>query len=59
VVTITPAGRSALAELRPAVDEYNGRVLSPLTEQERQQLATTLGKLYATSAEAQARTPRQ
>jgi len=58
-VTITPAGRSALAELRQAVEEYNARVLSPLTERERQQLATTLGKLYATTAEAKARTPRQ
>jgi len=58
-VTITPRGRSALAELRQAVEEYNSRFLSPLTEQERQQLATTLGKLYATTAEAQPGTPRQ
>jgi DNA-binding MarR family transcriptional regulator len=57
-VTITPAGRSALVELRQAVAEYNRRLFSPLTEQERQQLAATLGKLYATTAEAQARTPR-
>ena len=59
VVTITPRGRSALAELRQAVEEYNSRFLSPLTGQELQQLATTLGKLYATTAEAQPGTPRQ
>ena len=59
VVTITPRGRSALAELGQAVEEYNRRFLSPLTGQERQQLATTLGKLYATTAEAQPGTPRQ
>jgi DNA-binding MarR family transcriptional regulator len=50
VVTITPRGQLALAELRQAVEEYNRRFLSPLTEQEQQQLATTLGKLYATTA---------
>ena len=55
VVTITAGGQSALAELRQAVEEYNGRFLSPLSSQERQQLATTLGKLYATTAEAQSR----
>jgi len=59
VVTITPRGRSALAELRQAVEEYNRRFLSPLTGQERQQLAAALGKLYATTAEAQPGTPRQ
>ena len=53
VVTITPHGRSALAELRQAVEEYNGRFLSPLSSQELQQLAITLGKLYATTAEGQ------
>jgi DNA-binding MarR family transcriptional regulator len=58
-VAITPRGVSDLAELRRAVGEYNTRLLSPLTEQERQQLAITLGKLYATTAEAQPGTPRQ
>ena len=53
VVTITASGRSALAELRQAVEEYNGRFFSPLTEPEQQQLAATLGKLYVTTAEAQ------
>jgi MarR family transcriptional regulator, lower aerobic nicotinate degradation pathway regulator len=52
VVTITASGRSALAELRRAVEEYNGRFLGPLTEPERKQLAITLGKLFAATAEA-------
>jgi MarR family transcriptional regulator, lower aerobic nicotinate degradation pathway regulator len=51
IVTITASGRSALAELRRAVEEYNGRFLGPLTEPEREQLATTLGKLFAATAE--------
>lgn len=55
VVTITPAGRSALAELRKAVDDYNERVLSPLTGREQRQLAATLGKLFATTAEGRGR----
>jgi DNA-binding MarR family transcriptional regulator len=53
VVTITPHGRSALAELRRAVQEYNSAFLSPLTEPERQQLARILGKLYATTTGGQ------
>jgi MarR family transcriptional regulator, lower aerobic nicotinate degradation pathway regulator len=57
VVTITPRGRSALAELRQAVEEYDRRFLSPLTAPERQQLAITLSKLFATTAEGQAGTP--
>jgi MarR family transcriptional regulator, lower aerobic nicotinate degradation pathway regulator len=55
VVTITPAGRSALAELRRAVDDYNARVLSPLTGPEQRRLAATLGKLFATTAEGRGR----
>jgi DNA-binding MarR family transcriptional regulator len=50
VVTITPPGRSALVELRQAVQEYNSGFLGLLTEPERQQLAATLGKLYAATA---------
>jgi DNA-binding MarR family transcriptional regulator len=46
VVTITPEGRSALAELRQAVGAYNQRFLSPLTGPEQRQLAATLAKLY-------------
>jgi DNA-binding MarR family transcriptional regulator len=51
MVTITPAGRSALAELRQAVADYNAGFLSPLSEDERQQLVGSLAKLYITTAE--------
>jgi len=54
-VTITPAGRSALAELRQGVGEYNERVLSPLTGREQRQLAAALSKLFATTAEGRGR----
>jgi MarR family transcriptional regulator, lower aerobic nicotinate degradation pathway regulator len=47
VVTITRQGRSALAEVRQAVGEYNKGLLTPLTEAECRQLARSLGKLYA------------
>ena len=50
VVTITPPGRSALVELRQAVQEYNSGFLGLLTEPERQQLTGILGKLYAATA---------
>lgn len=55
VVTITPHGQTALTELRQAVSEYNERVLSPLSGREQRQLAVTLGKLFATTAEGQGR----
>ncbi|MGH3166895.1 MAG: MarR family transcriptional regulator [Trebonia sp.] len=58
VVTITPHGRSALAGLRQAIQEYNSGFLGPLTEPERQQLAALLGKLYATTAEGGPPVPR-
>lgn len=51
MVTITPAGRSALAELRQAVADYNAGFLGPLSENERQQLVGSLAKLYVTTAE--------
>jgi MarR family transcriptional regulator, lower aerobic nicotinate degradation pathway regulator len=57
VVSITPAGRSVLAELRQAVEEYNASFFTPLAEAEREQLASSLGKLFATTAEGQPRTP--
>jgi MarR family transcriptional regulator, lower aerobic nicotinate degradation pathway regulator len=57
LVSITPAGRSVLAELRQAVEEYNASFFTPLTEPEREQLASSLGKLFATTAEGQPRTP--
>jgi MarR family transcriptional regulator, lower aerobic nicotinate degradation pathway regulator len=50
VVTITSGGRSALGELRRAVEEYTAGFLGPLTEAERQRLAGLLAKLYVTSA---------
>jgi MarR family transcriptional regulator, lower aerobic nicotinate degradation pathway regulator len=53
VVTITQRGRSALAQLRPAVDEYTNGFLSPLSEAERQQLTRSLGKLYVTRTDGQ------
>jgi len=51
VVTITRRGRSALARLRPATEEYTNGFLSPLTERERQQLTRSLGKLYTATSE--------
>jgi DNA-binding MarR family transcriptional regulator len=47
VVTITPHGRSALTQLRRAIQEYNEAFLRPLTDTERQGLVRILGKLYA------------
>jgi DNA-binding MarR family transcriptional regulator len=58
VVTITGRGQSALAALRQAVEEYNSHFLSPLTERECQQLARSLAKLYAATAEGRAPTLR-
>jgi DNA-binding MarR family transcriptional regulator len=50
IVTITTLGRSTAHELHKAVEEYNGRFLSPLTDSERDQLAIALGKLYVAQA---------
>jgi MarR family transcriptional regulator, lower aerobic nicotinate degradation pathway regulator len=58
VVTITGRGRSVMEELRRAIEEYNTGFLSPLTEPERQLLASSLGKLYATIAEGQPPAPQ-
>jgi MarR family transcriptional regulator, lower aerobic nicotinate degradation pathway regulator len=58
VVTMTGPGRSALAELRPAIDEYTDGFLSALTERERQQLTRSLSKLYAISSEGNPPGPR-
>jgi len=49
VVTITPGGRSALAELRQAVRDYDRGFLSPLTGPEQEQLGSALAKLWAAS----------
>jgi MarR family transcriptional regulator, lower aerobic nicotinate degradation pathway regulator len=46
LVTITPAGRTALSELRQAVAHYDQRFFSRLTPAEQDQLVTTLAKLY-------------
>ncbi len=51
VVTITPDGRSALAEMKRAVDAFDRQFLAPLDESERRGLVALLGKLYATTAE--------
>jgi len=58
VVSMTEAGQSALAELRAAIDQYTTAFLGPLTELERQRLASILGKLYVTTAEGRPRPPR-
>lgn len=58
LVSMTEGGQSALAELRPAIEQYTTAFLSPLTGQERQRLASILGKLYLTTPEGQARPPR-
>ena len=58
VVTITRRGRSTLGRLRPAIEEYNNGVLSPLSERERQELTRSLSKLYATTTEGQPPAPR-
>ena len=58
LVTITVRGRAALAELRQAIAAYNSGFLSPLTEPERRVLASSLSKLYATTAEGRQAGPR-
>jgi DNA-binding MarR family transcriptional regulator len=58
VVSMTEGGQLALAELRPAIEQYTTAFLGPLTEPERQGLASILGKLYITTAEGQPRPPR-
>ncbi|MCF2527308.1 MarR family winged helix-turn-helix transcriptional regulator [Yinghuangia soli] len=47
-VTITDAGRTALAVLERDVPDYLAEALAPLTAKERTQLAALLGKLLAT-----------
>ena len=58
VVTITGRGRAAVAELRQAIAAYNSGFLSPLTEPERRVLASSLSKLYASTAEGRQAGPR-
>jgi DNA-binding MarR family transcriptional regulator len=54
VVTITPSGRTTLAQIVRAVDEYERQFLAPLDADERCQLAGLLARLYAPTAEARA-----
>ena len=51
LVTVTPPGQAALAQLRQAVADYNERLLGPLSEEERRLLSAILAKLFATTDE--------
>jgi DNA-binding MarR family transcriptional regulator len=53
VVTITAAGRAALAEIGRAVGEFEAAFFEPLSEREQIQLGKLLGRLYAPTPEAQ------
>ncbi len=55
IVTITQAGRTALAAISTEVADYTDGFLSPLSQAERAQLTRALGRLYATTPEAAAR----
>jgi DNA-binding MarR family transcriptional regulator len=55
IVTITPAGRSALAKIVDAVEDYNNTFLQPLTRGERERMVRSLAKLYATTPEGRPR----
>jgi DNA-binding MarR family transcriptional regulator len=50
VLSLTPAGRSALGELRASVESHDARVLRGLSGRERQRLKVLLGKLLPSSA---------
>jgi len=52
VVSITPTGRTTLAQIARAVEEYDAHFLAPLDVGERRQLVWLLAKLYAPTAEA-------
>ena len=54
VVSITPSGRTALAQIARAVDEHDRQFLAPLDADERCQLVALLAKLYAPTTEARA-----
>lgn len=51
LVTVTPPGQAALAQLRQAVADYNEHFLGPLSEEERRVLSAILAKLFATTDE--------
>jgi DNA-binding MarR family transcriptional regulator len=52
VVSITPSGRTTLAQITGAIDEYDRHFLAPLGADERRQLVALLAKLYAPTTEA-------
>jgi DNA-binding MarR family transcriptional regulator len=52
VVSITPTGRTTLAQMARAVEEYDAHFLAPLDAGERRQLVGLLAKLYASTTEA-------
>jgi DNA-binding MarR family transcriptional regulator len=52
VVTLTPAGRSALSQITDAADAFDSQFLDPLDDGERRRLVELLTKLYAATAEA-------
>lgn len=56
IVTLTPAGRSALAKVIDAVERYTDTFLGPLTSSERDQLGRAQAKLYATTPGGHPRT---
>jgi DNA-binding MarR family transcriptional regulator len=55
VVTMTPAGRTALAEIGQAVQGFEADFFAPLSRPEQIELGKLLGRLYAATAEAQGR----
>ncbi len=55
VVTMTPAGRTALAEIGQAVQAFEADFFAPLSRPEQLELGKLLGRLYAATAEAQGR----
>jgi DNA-binding MarR family transcriptional regulator len=52
VVSITPVGRTTLAQIARAVEEYDAHFFAPLDAGERRQLVGLLAKLYASTTEA-------
>lgn len=55
VVSITSTGRTTLAQIARAVEEYDAHFLAPLDAGERRQLVGLLAKLYEPTAEARGR----
>jgi DNA-binding MarR family transcriptional regulator len=55
VVTMTAAGRTALAEIAEGVEAFEAGFFEPLSDQEQAQLGRLLARLYAPTPEAQGR----